>query len=415
MLDTTSRALSASERAARIREAHYNVLALDGADVEVDLATDVPRLAVLPEVRDAVVDVSLGGAYGPALDDAARDLYGPARYVWAGRGRSVELAMAASLVHKGSVVLGNGLFRTTQVAFRRVGAEVELEPGGPHRPGSSDLDLRWLELRLQDGDVAWVCLEASNNALAGWPQSLDNVKAIRALCDRYRAGLLLDATRLFGACLLIDPSGDPRALAKEITSLADAFWVSCAKELIAPVGAFLAVRSLEAQRKAFNYIFDEGTWLDGVEARTRLLRGMQAIARDVAPLRARRHQVELVAEALRKAGTRILEPTGAHAVFVPVDAELLQGSPGRARALESLLYERAGVRVLISPYSRMAYTAVIRVAVAVGRYEDAELVRAAEAIASLLRDPSGAPDLIEQSAPGSEPVHDVVKYYASRS
>jgi tryptophanase len=407
--------MTEAERAERLRAAHYNVLALDGADVELDLFTDVPRLAVLPEVRDAEVDVSLGGAYGPALDDAARELYGPARYVWAGRGRSVELAMASALIKKGSVVLGNGLFRTTQVAFRRAGADVELEPGGPHLAGSSDLDLKWLALRLQDGDVGWVCLEASNNALAGWPQSLENVKAVRALCDRYRAGLLLDATRLFGACLLADPAGDPRALAKEITALTDAFWVSCAKELIAPVGAFLAVRSLELQRKAFNYTFDEGTWLDGLEARARVLRGMQAIARDLAPLRARRHQIELVAAALRKAGTRILEPTGAHAVFVPVEAELLQGSPGRARALESLLYQRAGVRVLISPYSRMGYTAVIRLAIAVGRYEDAELVQAAEAIASLLRDPSGAPELVEQAAPGAEPVHDMVKYYTTRS
>src|SRR5712672_2681198 len=101
---------TAAEREANLARAHYNVLGIDAADVEVDLCTDVPRRAVLPAVRDADVDISLGGTYGPALDDAARNLYGPGHYVWAVHGRSVELAMAAALIQKETVVLGNGLF-----------------------------------------------------------------------------------------------------------------------------------------------------------------------------------------------------------------------------------------------------------------------------------------------------------------
>jgi tryptophanase len=408
---------TSASRAALLERARFNTIELDANDIDVDLSTDVPRRAVLPGVRDAEIDVTLGGARAPALDEAALALYGagaPGRYVWGVRGRAVELAMAAALVHKGTVVLGNGLFRTTQLAFRRAGAEVELEPGSPSRPGSSDLDLKWLALRLAEGEVGWVCVEASNNALGGWPQSLDNLKAVRALCDQHRAGLLLDATRLLSNGIAAEPGRDPIALAREMTALVDAFWVSCAKELIAPVGALLAVRSLEAQRRAYGHLFEEGTWLDSVEARVRVLRGLQAIAADPSPLRTRRAQLELVAATLRKEGVRILEPPGAHAVFVPVDAELLQGSPARARALECWLYERAGVRVLIAPYPRMGYTAMIRLAIGVGRYQDAQLVGAARAIAQMLHDPSGAPELVELAAGIDDPVHDMVKHYARR-
>ena len=400
------------ERQASLRRAHYNVLNLDGAEVEVDLFSDVPRRPTLAAVRDADVDVDLGGARAPMLDEAGRAIYGPGRYVWAVRGRAVELAMASALITRGAVVLGNGMFRTTQHAIRHFGGEVELEPGSPSRAGSSDLDLTWLGLRLAEGDVAWVCLEASNNALGGWPASLDNMKRVRELCDRYRVGVLFDATRLLSGCLHQAPTQDPLPLAREMTALSDAFWVSGAKELIAPVGAFLAVRTIEAHRRAFAYTFDEGTWLDGVEARARLLAGMRQIAADTDVLRQRQAQIQLVAQTLRQEGVRIIEPPGAHAIFVPVDASLLEGSPARARALEALLYERAGVRVLIAPYPRMGYTAMLRLCVTVGRYRDDELTAAALAVAALLRDPSGAPDLVDKL--DEPPIHDMLKSYVRR-
>jgi tryptophanase len=197
-----------------------------------------------------------------------------------------------------------------------------------------------------------------------------------------------------------------------MTTLADAFWVSCAKEMLAPSGALLALRSYDAQRRAYSYTLDEGTWFEAHEPRVRLLAGLREIAADPQPLVRRRVQVELVAQTLRGEGVRILEPAGAHAVFVPVDAELLAGSPARARALESLLYERAGVRVLISPYPRMGYAAIMRLAITVGQYSDEALVRAAKSIAKLFRDPSGAHDLVE--APGVESIHETVKSYARK-
>src|SRR5689334_16897185 len=134
--------LTQAERRARLEQASYNVIRLRPADIEHDYLTDVPGRPWVPEVRDLV----------PPLDDepdlagAAARLYGPARYVFAIKGRAAERALAHAMAAAGKVVLACGPFRTTEVAWTESGVRVEDVPIAAR--GGSDPDLEVLARRL---------------------------------------------------------------------------------------------------------------------------------------------------------------------------------------------------------------------------------------------------------------------------
>jgi tryptophanase len=401
---------SEEERAARLAAASFNVLNIDDADVEFDLFSDNPPRAFLPAVQQAGVAASVGGGSDPPLQALCERVYGPARYVVTGRGRAAEMALAAQLIKPGMTVVTHGLFKTTQYSIQRHGGKLEFLPrrmdaSGAREDGTADFDLPTLERRFASGRVDAVYVEPCNRALASWPLQLDNVEAIRRLCKQNDALLLLDATRLLSNVVYL--GGAPFELAQAFTRLSDAFVLSCAKELLAPLGALVGVRDHALERRVYAYAYQEGTLLEPHEARARLARGIEETLASPRAVVDRLRQVRLLAQALRDQGIPILEPVGASAVCVLVGKELLGDDPLRPRALEGLLYRLGGIRALIYPSTLLERT-IMMLAPGVARYSDDGLRGVARSVRALFDRAASAPRLSERP---SETVHDMFNRY----
>ena len=382
------------EREAELERAGWNVFNLDPRAIEIDLLTDVPfEPAPIVAGRARAAADAAGAATGhsdvaePELAALAEAVYGPARYLFLAKGRSAELALSSALVPAGAVVLTNGLFRTTHRSVQVRGASVEVSPLAAH--GSSAVDIDWARARMAEARVAAVYIELASNARAGWTVELDHLRALRRLCDERGALLFIDATRgMANACALGQPA---LASVRAAAGLADAFTISCAKELLVPSGSLLGLRDLAAQRAAFVYGFEEGALLETAGPRRLLAEGLREIAADPAWIDRRAAQLDLLAGELRRLEVPLIEPVGAHAVFVRVADDAAPGPHGN-RALEALLYRVAGVRTMVQK-SPLLGARIARLAVAVGGHDDGALRRAAAGIADWRRRAADAPSL----------------------
>lgn len=399
--------MNIDERREALAQAGYNVLNLDEVDIELDLLTDVPSRAYVASVRDAGIEATRGEVRDPPLEELAQRLYGDARYVFATKGRSAEDAMAAVFGRDGGVVVTHGLFVTTGMAFKRQGMSIEIAPRAGD--GRADLDLGWLADRMARGGVDIVCLEPCNNQLAGWPLHLDNVAAIRDLCRRHGAALLLDATRVLSNGVGL--GGSVLDHARALLAMADAFVISCAKELLAPYGSLVAVRDASLRPRLFNHFFEMGTMLEPLDARVRLARGMQYVLDDPSIISARHDQVLLLADALRAEAIDIVEPVGGHAVYVDASALAEGHGPMHARALEGLLYEHGGVRSMIFPNAHLGRT-LLRLPLTVARFSDEQVRMIARGVRGLFDHAGEAPSLALQ--PG-DALHPLLSKFARTS
>jgi tryptophanase len=384
-------ALSSAERSRRLADAGYNVWRLEHADVELDLFTDVPHWSF--------VDAEVTGRR-PDLPDAAEAVFGTAGAVATQCGRAAEHVLAGALARRRSparlTVVSHGFFVTTERAFRLAGASIEAAPRA--RDGSSDPDLPWLEHRLRRGDVDVVCLEPSNGALAGWPLGPEAVEAAGDLARSGGAALVLDATRvLSNASALGLPVLDA---AQRICRAADAFTVSCSKELLVAGGGLIGARDPALRRECFERSWSLGLHLEPARAQWELAHGLRAMREDPSPLERRRTHLRELAARLRRRGLPVIEPIAGHAVFVRLDERVEPEREHRSIALEGVLYERSGVRARISHHPLIRAHAV-RLTWPLGAEVGVdELEAVAGAVESLLRDDS-VPDLrVDPSSDG---------------
>lgn len=381
-----------AERAARLAEAGYNVRNLSPADVAYDFITDVPPSIVVPEVLERIERLA---ADPPALESVATQLYGPARYVFCTKGRSAELALASAMLdgRPGTTVLTHRLFRTTRRSLEVNGARVLEQPSVTL--GSADLDLAWLEDRLAaGGDIVYV--EASNNSMGGWPLSLENLTAVRRLCNRYRAMLVLDATRLLSNVTAL---GLPLIEGTHcFVELADAFTVSCSKECMVPLGSLVGIRDVELHRKVFDYAYEEGTYLGVHQLRLELAAGFCTVLDRPDLFGDRRRRLELLAGELRARDVRVVEPIGCHGVFVVIDNDLLPGEFG-GHSLSALLYRMTGIAAMVGRCPA-AGGHMIRLGLTLGCFPEETLADIAERMRSFLAHAQEAVPLVREPGDG---------------
>ncbi len=196
-----------------------------------------------------------------------------------------------------------------------------------------------------------VFVTITNNSGGGQPVSLENLRAVRAVCDRHGVPLFLDACRFAENAWFIrereEGHGDRTVaeIVRETASLADGMTMSAKKDPLANIGGWVAMRDAELadQCRALGILTEGFPTYGGLAGRD-----LEAIAQGLVEavdhdyLRYRTRSTAYLGDGLLAAGMPLVQPFGGHAIYV--DARTLLPHippleyPGQALAVE--LYAR---------------------------------------------------------------------------
>jgi tryptophanase len=219
------------------------------------------------------------------------------------------------------------------------------------------MDVAALERLLEErGDqVPLVMMTITNNSGGGQPVSLENLRAVRAVCDRFAKPLFLDGCRFAENAWFIktrEPGQEHRPvidIVREIGRLVDGMTMSAKKDALVNIGGWLAMNDDALAEQCRNLlILTEGFPTYGGLA-GRDLEAMAQGLREVVDedyLRYRIRSTAYLGDALVTAGIPCVQPFGGHAVYLDARALLPHipplEYPGQALAVE--LYRAGGIR-----------------------------------------------------------------------
>jgi tryptophanase len=355
-----------AERTAALAAAGYNLFELRAEQVLIDLLTDSGTGAMSAEQWAGIQRGNEAYAGAPSFyrfRDAVTSLF-PYRHILpTHQGRAAEKILFTVTGGAGRVIPNNTHFDTTRANIEFTGAQAidlpiseGLQPGVRH-PFKGNMDTAALEqlLEARADAVPLVMLTVTNNSGGGQPVSLANLRAIRAICDRFGKPLFLDACRFAENAWFIK-TREPgyadvpvTAIVQEMASLADGMTMSAKKDPLANIGGWLALNDDGLAEQCRNLqILTEGFPTYGGLAG----RDLEAIAQGLREctdhdyLRYRVRSVAYLGEALESAGIPVVVPFGGHAVFIDARTMLAHLDPLQypGQALACALYEEGGVR-----------------------------------------------------------------------
>src|SRR5213594_1457468 len=354
------------ERRAVLQQAHYNMFNIRAKDILIDLLTDSGTSAMSSEQWAAMMrgDNAYAGSNSfYRFEAAVKDLTGYAHIIPTHQGRAAERILFSSVCGKGQIVPNNTHFDTTRANIEATGAEaVDLvipegrEPQRIH-PFKGNMDVGALDelLAKRARDVPAVFVTVTNNSGGGQPVSMENIRAVRAVCDRHRVPLFLDACRFAENAWFIRlrekgyAERDVGDIVREMASYADGMTMSAKKDPLANIGGWLAMNDDGLAEKCRHLlILTDGFSTYGGLAGRDLEAIAQGLSEAIEPdyLRYRIRSTEYLADALDRAGVPIVKPAGGHAVYIDARA-LLPHIPALAYPGQSLavaLYEAGGIR-----------------------------------------------------------------------
>lgn len=354
------------ERRTAIRAAGFNLFALRSVDVLIDLLTDSGTGAMSSEQWAGIQRGDEAYAGSPSwfrFEAAVQSLFPFPHVIPTHQGRAAEKILMAAIGGPGRVIPNNTHFDTTRANVEATGAEAVdlvvregLDPAF-EAPFKGNMDLARLEALLRDRgqDVPAVFVTITNNSGGGQPVSLENLRGVRELCDRFGKPLFLDACRFAENAWFIrerergQGDRDVADIVRDIAALADGMTMSAKKDGLANIGGWLAVRDDDLAARCRNLlILTEGFPTYGGLAG----RDLDAIAQGLTEvvqhdyLRYRIRSTAYLGEGLQRAGIPIVRPVGGHAVYLDARALLPHVPPLQypGQALAVALYEAGGIR-----------------------------------------------------------------------
>ena len=360
-------ATTPQEREAALVRAGYNLFGLQGDDVLIDLLTDSGTGAMSSRQWAAMMDADesyAGSRSFYRFQDVVREITGLKEVIPTHQGRAAERILFSVVVKPGHVVPNNTHFDTTRANIEYCGAEARdlVIPEGrvpaARHPFKGNMDVAALEATIHEVGrerIPLVMVTVTNNSGGGQPVSLANLKAVRAVCDRHRLPLYLDACRFAENAYFIKLREEgfagktARAIAGEMFALADGCTMSAKKDGMANIGGFLCTNDdLLAQQEKDLLILTEGypTYggLAGRDLEAIAVGIQEALEEDY--LRYRIASTAYLGDHIAEQGVPIVQPAGGHAIYLDARAFLphipVSRYPGVALAAE--LYLEGGIR-----------------------------------------------------------------------
>lgn len=361
------RVTTPAQREGFLREAGFNLFALRSDDVIIDLLTDSGTGAMSADQWAGVQRGDESYAGSPSFyrfDAAVKELFPFRHVIPTHQGRAAEKILFSVIGGPGKVVVNNTHFDTTRANVEFSGAEAvdcvipEGRVASSTHPFKGNMDLLRLEAIIRErgaANIPAVFVTVTNNSGGGQPVSLENLRGVRAVCDRYGLPFFLDGCRFAENAWFIREREDGqrgrtvKEIVREMGSLIDGMTMSAKKDGLANMGGWLAMNDDALAAKCRNMlILTEGfPTYGGLSGRDleAIAQGLREVV-DHDYLRYRIRSTAYLGEALTRLSVPVVQPIGGHAVYLDARALLphippLQ-YPGQALAVE--LFREGGVR-----------------------------------------------------------------------
>ncbi|MFH1852977.1 MAG: tryptophanase [Candidatus Neomarinimicrobiota bacterium] len=363
------RMTTAIEREEYLREAHYNLFKIEAQNVLIDLLTDSGTGAMSSEQWAAIMrgDESYAGSVSyQRFEAAVKKIFGFTHVIPTHQGRAAERILFSVMCREGDVVPNNTHFDTTRANVEYRGAQaVDLvidegrDPSCLH-PFKGNMDLEKLEALIKRVGVEKIplcMLTVTNNSGGGQPVSMANIKATRALLNKYGIPLYFDACRFAENAFFIKQrekgyeNTSVREIVQEMFSYGDGCTMSAKKDGMANIGGFLCTNEgdLARQEKDLLILTEGFPTYGGLAGRDleAIAVGLEEVL-DEDYLLYRISEAKYLGDGLTRLGYPIVQPPGGHAIYIDAKALLpwippLQ-YPGQALSVE--LYRTGGIRTV---------------------------------------------------------------------
>ncbi|HOI80323.1 MAG TPA: tryptophanase [Petrimonas sp.] len=230
-----------------LEEGGFNTFRLNTKDVFLDMLTDSGTDAMSDNQMAAMMqadDAYAGSQSFYRLKKAVEDVLGKKHYLPVHQGRAAENILSKAYIKQGSLIPMNYHFTTTLAHITECGGRiVELlyDEGyvmNSDHPFKGNMNIEKLEeniIRHGSKNVPFIRMEASTNLIGGQPFSIQNLRDVRAIADKYNIRLVLDASLLGENAYLVklrEEEFNETSMAdilKTMTELADIVYFSARK------------------------------------------------------------------------------------------------------------------------------------------------------------------------------------------
>jgi tryptophanase len=358
---------SREERERILEKAFYNPFLIRSKDVLIDLLTDSGTSAMSSNQWAGIMQGDESYAGSPSFyrfEKTIRELTGMPIVIPTHQGRAAEKILFSVMGGAEKYIVSNTLFDTTRANIECSGAtgidllcEEGKYPSIP-APFKGNMDVEALESFIDEkgASVISLCmLTITNNSGGGQPVSMQNIREVKAICEKNGIPLFIDACRFAENAYFIKSrekgyeNRSIESIAAEMFSFADGCTMSAKKDAFANIGGFIAMYDESLALKCRNLlIITEGFPTYGGLAG----RDLEAIAigleevMDENYLAYRIRSIEYLTNKLVEAGVPVMQPAGGHAVYLDAKAFLPQipvdQYPGQV--LACALYLEGGIR-----------------------------------------------------------------------
>lgn len=194
------------ERYSAIEKGGYNTFQLNTRDIFLDMLTDSGTNAMSDNQIASMLqsdDAYAGSQSFYRMEKAVQDVFGKKWVLPVHQGRAAENIISQTFISKGDVIPMNYHFTTTM-------AHMELNGGKVHEiytdealkiksnvPFKGNIDINRLQALIDKYGaerVPFIRMEASTNLIGGQPFSIQNMREVRKIADKYGIMVVLDAS-----------------------------------------------------------------------------------------------------------------------------------------------------------------------------------------------------------------------------